>query len=405
MKIDLLGKWRGALLAAVAPGMLLAFVPGCDKKAQDAAPDAAAVAADLSASSEVTPPPPVVSGDPDIPLNEAVVGTTPVPADYAADVAPPAPVVEDQPAMPEPGNVWVPGYWWWSTPFHRYVWVSGAWRNPPPEQVWTPGQWVAATPERYIWAPGFWAARGAPLQPMIQLAPPPPRIESYGAPPGVGFIWTPGYYAYRGDSYFWTEGSWLRPPGEGLGWIEPRYVGIGGRYYFQPGRWDFGPEHRGTVYRPDPNVRAGMHLTCVPVPQSVVTAHARFVVASTHAIALGATRTPTGGYVLHPGEFVNHTNTGAPPPHAGGEPPGGNPPHGGGEPPGGNPPHGGGEPPGGNPPHGGGEPPGGNPPHAGGEPPGGNPPHGGTPEPRTMQTERQNNPRGLPPEKKPPGAK
>jgi len=376
MKIDLLGKWRGALVAVAAPGMLLAFAAGCDKKAQDAAPDAAVVGApEPGASAEVAPPPPIVSGDPDIPLNEAVVGSTPVPADYAADIAPPAPVVEDEPPIPEPGNVWVPGYWWWSTPFHRYVWVSGAWRNPPPEQVWTPGQWVAASPERYIWAPGFWAARGAPPEAAIQLAPPPPRVEVWGPSPGVGYIWAPGYYAWRGETYVWNEGSWSRPPREGLGWIEPRYVGIGGRYYFQPGRWDYSPEHRGTVYRPDPNAHAGAHVTMVPVPQNLVTAHAKFVAASSHAIANGATRTPTGGYVLHPGEITVHT---FPPPHGGNEP-GGGPHPGGGEPPGGTA-------------------------HGGGEPPGGGPPHGGN-EPHALPVERQGNPRGLPPEGKKPGGK
>jgi hypothetical protein len=323
MTNHLLGKWRGALLAVVALAMLLAFVPGCDKKAQDAAP-AGSATPDPGASVEVTPPAPIVSGDPEIPLNEAVVGTTPVPADYAADTAPPAPVVEDKPAMPETGNVWAPGYWWWSTPFHRYVWVSGAWRNPPPpDQVWTPGQWVAASPTRYIWAPGFWAAPGTPAPAPIQLAPPPPRLEAYGAPPGVGFIWTPGFYAWRGESYFWTEGSWLRPPAPGLGWVEARYVGIGGRYYYQPGRWDFGPERRGTCYRPDINVTAGMHLTPVPVPQNVVVAHATYVTNSMHAISLGATRTPSGGYVVPRSALEQHPGT--PVGRIGNEPPGGGP--------------------------------------------------------------------------------
>ncbi|HEX3345544.1 MAG TPA: hypothetical protein VHS09_13265, partial [Polyangiaceae bacterium] len=358
--------------------------------------------ADPGASTEIAPPPPVVSGDPDIPLNEAVVGATPVPADYAAETAPPAPVVEDQPPMPEAGNVWVPGYWWWSTSSHHYVWVSGAWRNPPPDQVWTPGQWVASGAEHYLWVPGFWGAHGAPPPPAIATAPPPPRVEVYGAAPGVGYYWAPGYYQWRDNAYFWSEGSWVRPPREGLGWVEPRYVGIGGHYYFQPGRWDYSAEHRGTVYRPDPNARAGAHITMTPVPQSLVTAHIKFVAQSSHAIANGATRTAGGGYVVRPGQAIFHP--GGNEPH-----PGGNEPH-----PGGNEPHPGGagtEPhPGGNEPHpggaGGAEPhPGGNEPHPGGagtEPhPIGNEPHPGGNEPHKDLTERQGNPRGLPPEKKP----
>ena len=70
-----------------------------------------------------------------------------------------------------------------------------------------------------------------------------------------------GYYGYRGGTYAWIGGSWLRPPREGVNWVEPRYVTIGGRYCLQPGRWDFAPERRGTVYRPDINVRAGAHLS------------------------------------------------------------------------------------------------------------------------------------------------
>jgi hypothetical protein len=378
------GKWRGALITVATPGMLLMFAAGCKTKAQDAALDAAAVStADADAGFEVAPPPAVVSGDPDIPLNEAVVGTTPVPADYAGESAPPAPVVEDRPAIPDSGDVWVPGYWWWSTPFHRYVWVSGAWRNPPPDQVWTPGEWVSASADRYLWMPGFWGTPGVPRPAAIELAPPPPRVEAYGEPPSVGFIWTPGFYAYRGNSYYWTDGLWLRPPSVGLGWIEPRYVGIGGRYYFQAGRWDFGPEHRGTCYLPDINVRAGMHFTPTGAPPELVLAHARFVTASSRAVAFGGTRMPNGGYAVRGGVNVNvHVGPGNEP-HAGGLP--GNEPHAGGPP--GNEPHAGGPP--GNEPHAGGPP--GNEPHAGGlprtephagappanEPHGGSTPHGG----------------------------
>jgi len=396
--------------------VLLAFSMGCEKKAQDASADAEAASAAAAApatSSEVAPPPPVVSGDPDIPLNEAVVGPAPVPADYAADVAPPAAVTEEQPASPETGDVWVPGYWWWSVPFHRYVWVSGAWRNPPPDQAWTPGEWVSSTGGKYVWVPGFWAAHGTPRAAMLDLAPPPPRVEVYGAPPGVGYIWGPGYYAWRGDSYYWTEGSWMRPPHDGYGWVEPRYVNVGGRYSFQPGRWDFPAERRGTVYRPDINVHAGGRITPVVVPVAMVTAHVSFNVAAAHAISQGGTRTAGGGFVVRTGGNVG----GGGPPHggnpmAGGNEHGGNPPGGnehGGNPPGGNEPHAGGTPPGGNEPHGGGEhgggehggTPGGNEPHAGGTPPGGNEPHGATPRFEPRDTEPRGN---LPPAGNPPHA-
>src|SRR5208283_2129333 len=126
------------------------------------------------------------------------------------------------------------------------------------------------------------------------IAPPALPFEVVGEAPGVGFVWTPGYYGYRGGGYVLIAGGWLRPPFVGVGWIEPRYVGVGGRYYLQPGRWDFPPERRGTVYRPDIDVRAGARVRFAPVPQPVVLAHARYVSACAHAVARGATRMPGG---------------------------------------------------------------------------------------------------------------
>ncbi len=304
-------KWRGTVLA-VLPGLALAGPVGCNKTspktdsafAVDAEPVGIAVPeTEADAATEVKPPSPVVAADPNIPLHEAVVGAAPVPADYSAIVAPPGPVVEDEPPRPEPDETWIPGYWWWSGPLDRYVWVSGAWRRAPPDQVWFAGSWIPGD-GRFMWSPGYWGPNGY-ARVMIDIAPPPLPFEAYGDSPGVGFVWTPGYYGYRGGSYVLVAGSWLRPPVAGLAWIEPRYVGIGSRYYLQPGRWDFAPERRGTVYRPDIDVRAGARVHFTPVHQSVVSAHARYVSACAHGIARGATRAPNGVYVL---------------PHAGGNP-------------------------------------------------------------------------------------
>ncbi|MGD0676451.1 MAG: hypothetical protein ABSC94_13610 [Polyangiaceae bacterium] len=297
----------------------------------DTVNDAAAV----TGGADLSPPPPVVAEDPSIPVHEAVVGATPVPADYAAPMPPPAPVVEEEPPQPEPDEAWIPGYWWWSPPLGRYVWVSGAWRRPPPDEIWSPGAWNLVD-GAYAWAPGYWGPRGYAAV-YVDVGPPPWRAEVYGAPPSVGFVWTPGYYGYRGGSYVWVGGSWLRPPGAGLGWIEPRYVSIGHRYAFQPGRWDFAPERRGTVYRPDVNAHPGAHLRLTPLPQGVVSAHANFVTAAARAIAHGATRTANGGYAMrggagtphaigHPGEDEAHGVVGPAregEPHGAGSPPGG----------------------------------------------------------------------------------
>jgi hypothetical protein len=299
------GMWRSVAFATLV--LALVGPVGCSKtspQTETAFPvDAELVGAaspeggaDTLIATEVKPPSPVVAEDPNIPLHEALVGAAPVPADYSASVAPPGPVVEDAPPRPEPDDAWIPGYWWWSAPFDRYVWVSGTWRRPPPDQVWFAGSWTPMD-GRFVWAPGYWGPSGS-ARVMIDLAPPPLSFEVVGEAPGVGFVWTPGYYGYRGGSYVLIAGGWLRPPFAGVGWVEPRYVGVGGRYYLQPGRWDFPPERRGTAYRPDIEVRAGARVHFAPMPQAIVLAHARYVSGCAHAVAHGATRMPGGVYVV-----------------------------------------------------------------------------------------------------------
>jgi len=294
---------NGKLLVASTSALLAAFAAGCTPKststaetadAQSTADDAAVAAAEPP----VEPPAAVVPQDPQIPLNEAVVGSAPVAEDFYAASAPPAAVVEAAPPQPAPSNVWIPGYWWWSPPLGRYAWVSGAWRNPPPEQVWYPGSWNVVSPERYAWTPGLWGPRGFVRDAVgIGVAPPVFRVETYGAPPSPGFAWRSGYYGYQGGNYVWVGGGWERPPVVGLGWVEPRYVGVFGHYYFQPGRWDFAAEARGTVYMPDINVRPGEHISLVVAPVAVVSARVQYVSACSRAVSHGAVRTASGAYV------------------------------------------------------------------------------------------------------------
>jgi len=318
--------------------MLLALsTAGCPEKEKEAPPTpASAAAATAPAASAaptasaapdetVTPPAPVVSGDPDVPINEGIVGTTPLPADYFAETAPPAPVIEDKPPPPQPSYAWVPGYWWWSRTSKHYAWVAGGWRNPPPEHIWTPGAWTLGSPAHYSWRPGFWGPKGYVAE-VIETAPPPPRIEPQPPMPGAGYVWAPGSYAWKNKAYEWTTGSWQRPPHEGYGWVRPTYVPIGGHYYYQPGRWDHPVAERGIAYRPEPGVKPGEHFKPVALPAAIVAEHENWVVRSNEAVSLGATRLPTGGYVIHHGvehqgaehqgaEHQGVEHQGAPPPH------------------------------------------------------------------------------------------
>ena len=66
---------------------------------------------------------------------------------------PPLPVYE-QPPCPDPGLMWMPGYWAYGQ--DGYYWVPGAWVPAPYEgALWTPGYW-GWNDGFYMWNPGYW---------------------------------------------------------------------------------------------------------------------------------------------------------------------------------------------------------------------------------------------------------
>jgi hypothetical protein len=75
--------------------------------------------------------------------------------DIRVDVEPPPLPVYEQPPIPEPGYLWVPGYWAWSDDI-GYYWVPGTWVLPPePALLWTPGYW-GWDDGVYVFHPGYW---------------------------------------------------------------------------------------------------------------------------------------------------------------------------------------------------------------------------------------------------------
>jgi hypothetical protein len=96
---------------------------------------------------------------------------------------PPELPVYEQPPIPEPGYMWVPGYW-------------------------------AGGPTGYFWVPGTWVL-----------------------PPAAGLLWTPGYWGWRDGIYVWNAGYW----GPHVGFYGGIDYGFGytGAGYFG-GRWDHG---------------------------------------------------------------------------------------------------------------------------------------------------------------------
>ncbi|HEX4023411.1 MAG TPA: hypothetical protein VHX52_01705 [Steroidobacteraceae bacterium] len=106
----------------------------------------------------------------------------------SVNLAPPPLPVYTQPPLPQPGYLWVPGYWAWAD--GGYYWVPGTWIEPPqPGLLWTPGYWGWSN-GAYLWHDGYWA----------------PEVGFYGGVnygfgyDGVGFAggyWLHGAYFYN----------------------------------------------------------------------------------------------------------------------------------------------------------------------------------------------------------------
>ena len=72
----------------------------------------------------------------------------------SVEFAPPPLPVYVQPPCPDPGLMWMPGYWAYGP--DGYYWVPGAWVPAPYEgALWTPGYW-GWDAGFYVWHPGYW---------------------------------------------------------------------------------------------------------------------------------------------------------------------------------------------------------------------------------------------------------
>jgi hypothetical protein len=111
-------------------------------------------------------------------------------ASISVNLAPPPLPVYQQPPVPEPGLIWMPGYWAWGP--GGYFWVPGSWVAPPqPGLLWTPGYWAWSDDcGCYEWNPGYWA----------------PQVGFYGGINygfgyfGIGYVgaqWNGGVLAYN----------------------------------------------------------------------------------------------------------------------------------------------------------------------------------------------------------------
>src|SRR5579863_5057815 len=103
------------------------------------------------------------------------------------DAEPPPLPIYAQPVIPEPGYIWVPGYWAWSDDV-GYYWVPGTWVLPPePDLLWTPGYW-GWNDGAYVFYDGYWG----------------PHVGFYG---GVNYGF--GYFGEGYEGGRWDNGHFF----------------------------------------------------------------------------------------------------------------------------------------------------------------------------------------------------
>ena len=106
----------------------------------------------------------------------------------SVNFAPPPLPVYEQPPIPDPDDIWIPGYWAWDGADYDYYWVPGTWAPAPePGLLWTPAYW-GWNEGAYAFHEGYWG----------------PQVGYYG---GVSYGFGYGGNGYEGGE--WRSGHFF----------------------------------------------------------------------------------------------------------------------------------------------------------------------------------------------------
>jgi len=72
---------------------------------------------------------------------------------------------------------------------------------------------------------------------IVEVAPPPLRVEVTVARPGPAHVWARGYWDWDGDSWAWVPGRWVLAPAAGASWVPARYARLSRGWRYVPAHW------------------------------------------------------------------------------------------------------------------------------------------------------------------------
>ena len=70
----------------------------------------------------------------------------------------------------------------------------------------------------------------------LQIAPPPPRLETTPVP-RMNRVWSPGYWAWRYHHHTWVPGRW-KESRAGYVWIPDHWMRDSNAWLFRHGHWE-----------------------------------------------------------------------------------------------------------------------------------------------------------------------
>ena len=72
---------------------------------------------------------------------------------------------------------------------------------------------------------------------VVEVAPPPLRVERRIASPGAGYVWARGYWDWAGSSWVWIHGRWVTVPVARATWVPAQYTRVTTGWRYVPAHW------------------------------------------------------------------------------------------------------------------------------------------------------------------------